>query len=547
MENTATGEFALAGAGQREELRGTPRISCMRARSVALDCGAGRSVVGAFDLTPDGDLVLVDRAFCTLMECGPDGARAQLPDWALRGRVVLASPAHRTMLKSVAVPQVGGGQREAVLRFEAGQIAGGALAESLWSHVPVSDDLVDREIVAVLKSAVGVELCAMVERHGLVADRIVPAGWALVRALRHNYPELAGPVVVVWLDGRSALLLRVERTDVVQRLVGLPGRGPGVEREVVSVGASAPARLRVESGGPSHVAWMDRMAVEIARLADVGSPPGSERAEVQVFLGGDGDVGPETVALLAARAGVPVSGLDALRRVRSRIPGVATDAVALQLGVVVGLALAAGDEPGLDVLPPGRRRENRFRRTRGRWLVATAGLVALLVVAWAWMRQERLISEREDAVVAAWLVPQRVAEQQEREGESERDRLRRQLAALSAIGAARTGWLEWFVDLQERLTQAEDLWLESLAVRPQTAPGAAVAGPELLPGGLRISLAGCVLRQAGSDPIDRVRRLRMGLLASRFVAAVEDERFDDTQPGLLRFGCTLVMKPEVAL
>ena len=514
----------------------------MRARSVALDCGARRSVIGAFDLTPDGDLVLLDRAICAPVETGTDAERMQAPRWALPGPVVVAPSAHRTLIKAVAVPAVAGEQRAQVIRFEAEQLVGGAWGEVAWSHTPAAAGPAEREVVAVMKLAVAEELCAGIERCGLMVNRIVPTGWALVHALRHNYPDRAGPAVVVWIDGSTALLVRVERGDVAMRLVGLPGV---VHLPVRELALPQSGMLEAAAVASPVVAWVDRVAVEIARLLGGEPAAGVEREEADVFLGGDDGAGAEAVALLAARAGVRVNSFDALRRVRLGGRASGADTAAAQMGVVVGLVLAAREKPGIDLLPPARVRENRFRGSRGRWAVMAAATAVLLLVLLVWLRQERLGLLREGEVVAARLVPQRVAEKAQREGERERTLLRQQLEGLAAIRAARTGWVEWLVDLQERLGVVEDLWLDSLAMRP---PAAAAGGGSDRPAeALRMAVTGCVLRRAGQDPLGRVRQLRASLLASRYVAAVEEERFDDSQPGLLRFGCTVVMNPEAPL
>lgn len=520
----------------------------MRARSVALDCGARRSVIGAFDLTPDGDLVLLDRAICAPVEGGTDAARMPPPQWATTGPVVVAPPAHRSLIKSVAVPPVKGEQRVQVIRFEAEQIVGGAWGEVVWDHVPAAAGAAEREMLAVMKLSVGEELCAGIERCGLVVDRIVPTGWALVHALRHNYPELKGPAVVVWIDGSTALLVRVEGAEVGMHLVGLPGmvRAPVHELALPKLGEA-----ETEAAEPPSVPWLDRVAVEIARLLGGEGSGGAGQGEAEVFLGGDDGAGEQAVAGLAVRAAVRVNSFDALRRVRLGARASGSDTAAAQMGVVVGLALAARDQPGINLLPPARQRDNRFRGARGRWLVGAGAVVATLVVLMVWLRQERLGLLREGAVVAARLVPQRVAETAQREGERARAQLRQQLDALAAIRAARTGWLEWMADLQERLGTVEDVWLDSLEVRPSAATGGgsggSVGGAEAPAEALRVAVTGRVLRRAGADPLGRVRRLRESLLASRFVAAVEEEKFDDTQPGLLRFGCTLVMKTEAPL
>ena len=160
-------------------------------------------------------------------------------------------------------------------------------------------------------------------------------------------------------------------------------------------------------------------------------------------------------------------------------------------------------------------------------------------------------------VVEVNLWPKREAERGRKAGERERERLHQQLDALAVIRATRSGWSEWLADLQERLAQTEDVWIDSLAVPSAGTPSAdgrqlfghrEPAGTgEATPRGVQLAVTGCVLRRPGSDALGRVRLLRERLLASRFVAGVEAERFDDTQPGLLRFSCTLAMKPEAAL
>jgi hypothetical protein len=477
----------------------------------------------------------------------------RLPDWATGGRMIAAPPAYRTLLKCLGVPRVGGEQRTRVLRFEAEQLVGGALAEAVWDHAPVAEGEPEREVVMVMKLAAADRFCAEVERRGSAVDRIVPAGWALVLALRHNYPDLKKPAVVVWLDGRTVLLVRVERADVAMRLVGLPE--PDAVREPALVQVATEAAPREQPAARSAVPWLDRVAVEIARLA--ASESGEPRAEaVEVFLGGDG-VEPGTVTDLAVRVAAPVNGFDALRRVRLERRAQASDVASLRLGVVVGLALAARRPGGVDLLPPASRRARRFRRNRWRWLTAAGAVVVALIVPLLWLRQARLARVDAAGVLEVNLWPKREAERGRMAAESMREQLHQQMDSLAAIRAARSGWIELLADLQERLTQTEEVWIDSLAVPAAGSTSVAnrqlfghretaVAG-EAPPRGLPLAVTGCVLHRHGSDALDRVRLLRERLLTSRFVAAVEDERFDDTQPGLLRFGCTVVLKPEAAL
>ena len=55
--------------------------------------------------------------------------------------------------------------------------------------------------------------------------------------------------------------------------------------------------------------------------------------------------------------------------------------------------------------------------------------------------------------------------------------------------------------------------------------------------------------QAAADlcRIERVKRLLAGFAGSSFVTAVENERFDTSQNGILRFDFTLVINPRQTL
>jgi len=50
--------------------------------------------------------------------------------------------------------------------------------------------------------------------------------------------------------------------------------------------------------------------------------------------------------------------------------------------------------------------------------------------------------------------------------------------------------------------------------------------------------------KVGGEAYDRVKRLITGLAPSEFVATVERERFENSQPGLLQFDFVLIARAE---
>jgi type IV pilus assembly protein PilM len=166
--------------------------------------------------------------------------------------------------------------------------------------------------------------------------------------------------------------------------------------------------------------------------------------------------------------------------------------------------------------------------------------------------------------------------------------------ALRSAYETKANWINFLADLQERLVKIEDVWLDRLqVVRPplpepgsapegvdggQVAgdrrqgtgdrrqgtgdPGQAAADPNLSPDSrllspdnppLRLTLSGRLLdvtnpqSKVSPESTLRVKQLLASFTGSQFIAAVENERFDNNQNGLLRFDFTLVINPRKTL
>jgi type IV pilus assembly protein PilM len=135
---------------------------------------------------------------------------------------------------------------------------------------------------------------------------------------------------------------------------------------------------------------------------------------------------------------------------------------------------------------------------------------------------------------------------------------KKQIAALEGLVATKGNWLEFLADVQTRLASVGDVWLERIQLLPppsadeiEAAPvveGAAPVARAVPP--LKLTLSGRLLdvtnpvSNVSPESFARVKSLISGFTGSPFVTAVENERFDSTQPGLLRFDFTLVVNPK---
>ena len=131
---------------------------------------------------------------------------------------------------------------------------------------------------------------------------------------------------------------------------------------------------------------------------------------------------------------------------------------------------------------------------------------------------------------------------------------RKQVAALQGLVATKANWLDFLADVQARLAKVGDVWLERVQlVQPPAADPAvpvtpAADGAAAVPP-LKLALTGRLLDVANPvsnvspESYERVKKLIASFTGSPFVASVENEHFDNTQPGLLRFDFTLVVNP----
>jgi len=116
--------------------------------------------------------------------------------------------------------------------------------------------------------------------------------------------------------------------------------------------------------------------------------------------------------------------------------------------------------------------------------------------------------------------------------------LKQQVAQLQAVQERRTAWLALFADLQERFATVEDVWLEKL----QTMPAANHAPMKLVVSGRMLDKANPQAK-VSPETFTRLKVLLADIVDSPFVAAVDGESFDNSQPGILKFDFVLVTDP----
>lgn len=464
------------------------------------------------------------------------------------GPVVLVLPAHLALTKLIKTPRFEPAKREKVIRFEAEQSIPYALADVVWDSVVAAEHDLDLEVLLAAAKLEAVEpLCAAVQAAGFEPSLILPSSLATLAAFRLVHDQAKEPALILNLGARSTTLLHVEGTRFVARTLALGGQSITqqlAENQDCDLEEAEAIKLSERSGNLTVDAMetlATRLAQEITRSVLHFRRQSGMENPVRIHLTGGGARLGGLGEALAAKLKVPVGRLDVLGAIEIGREAARNDVAehALTLADLAGAAatqLRPG-QPVLNLLPPRLRRHESLRR-RQPWLVAAVGLaVAALLPPLLHFRAVAAEARGKTDAIERELAPLRERDARNRASLQQLEELKQQVARLQGIHDRRNGWLNLMADLQGRLVRVEDVWLERMSVA--SAPGAP----------LKLAVSGRMLdktnplSKVSPETFNRVKALLASIVDSPFVASVEAERFDNGQPGILKFDFVLVADP----
>ncbi len=523
----------------------------------------------------------------------------------ISGPAALAVPGHLALTKFVKTPSVAKEKRSKIVSFEAAENIPYPLEEVVWDHAVVADDGFDLEVMlTAVKFDAMQALCSAADAAGFPVERATPAGLALCHAFRYNYPKVQEPVIVVNVGARTTNLLFLEGDRYYIRTLALAGNAvtQAVAEELRIDFASAETlkiqvlsgRSDLPTGSPSRAAvqraatsFAQKLQLEITRSAVNHRRHSGGGAAAAVYLTGGGSLIEELPEVLHERLKLPIERYVALKNVDlsadSRAAG--AEAAAPVLADLVGLAthLVAKNESTASLLPPQLTAALAFRKRQPMYLMAAALAVAAFIPPVVYFHGVTTGTQERISQVDGQLMPLRAVEHRNAENIRQIEEATKQITALRGAYETKANWINFFADLQDRLVKIEDVWLDKVqVVRPpapdpsvlaeaaQAAADAAAAAqqpadpnapapaqpvaPEVPKGPpLRLTLSGRLLDVANPQSkvspqsLQRVKQLLASFTSSQFITAVENERFDPSQNGLLRFDFTLVINPKKTL
>lgn len=560
-------------------------------RVIAFDFGASHLAGGVFEFGENGLWSLRRFAHTRLdLDAGGDvmandSLVAFLREFTRREKknatTVFALPGHLTLLKFGKVALRNDDVETTAITSEVAQLIPCSLSEVVWDHLVLANDGNEFEfLLAAAKLKAVQDLCTTAGTAGLSVQRIMPAALALRSAFRLAYPEVVSGAILADIGARTTNLVFIDGERFWVRSFPLGGnqitRDVATELNLEFAAADALKQsVLSEDGGanetsPAHAAvhvaarkFIRRLQTEIVRSTlnyrnkNDGSPP-----EI-LYLTGTGARIPELAATLAKQLQLRVERYDPMRNLRVDATLSAEVKPNLDsLANLIGLAALTSSTDGteLNLLPPRLPLLDETERCRRFVGVAVAGML-IAVLFWTGYFQRRLLRARDEAAqLHALTVPLQALKTDHVNQLEKIEGLRTQISALERMVALKSSWAVFLDDLQNRLETVGDVWLDQLAILPATASGAqsgrehpSTAKETAMSPPVRLALSGRLLDVAqplskvSPAAVTRAQRLVANFAQSEFVAAVEHERFDSAQPGLLRFDLVLVMNARRAL
>ncbi|QXD31976.1 pilus assembly protein PilM [Candidatus Pelagisphaera phototrophica] len=486
-----------------------------------------------------------------------------------------ALPGNLVLTKYLKIPQVPVKKREKVVAFEARQNIPYPIADVAWDDNLIDEDDLDFEtVIAASKSELVESLSLYGKQSKMDPDVIEPTFVGLINAFRFNEPETSGCSLLLSIGAKSTDIVFFDGSKFYSRNVSLGGNTVTQEirgaldlpfDDAENIKRAAIAGDPLPTG--EHIAFREaqesflkKLNIEISRTLAIYKNHGYDDDPVRCYITGGGSLLPNLQGGLGDRLGLPVGHFDPLKEVR--VSTSCSDEklemdkafLAEAIGIAIGRFLP--DSTQINLLPRSILWQRKFKRQQPYYLFA--GLVACASIALPLVNTKIAAQRYEEEIrnLDSKVIPLRELNTRINNRIADIEKLRSVIGEASMIAESRSNWIQFLNDIQSRLDDVEDVWIDRIEVaRPVTLASntsnrfnskrnnASAAEPSKV----RLHLEGRLLDV--SNPLStvsqesnrRVSALLDSFAASEFVEGLENESFDNNVPGILKFNFTLVV------
>lgn len=488
---------------------------------------------------------------------------ATLKMMRVSGKATVIAPSMLLLTKTIKIPHVDEARRAEVIQFEAEKNIPYPINEVSWDYEIISDDGVETEIfLTSMKSTAADDFCMALSQAGVIPESIEASSILDYNAWK--YCGLENDVILLNVGSRFTNLMIAREDGVFVRSIPVGGNSitqavadslgcDFVKAEELKRGFFANASLSSNAGAEhftnAATSVMRRIGVEIKRSIVNYRRTSRVEAPKKIYLCGRGSLLPGFAEFLAEDQKMSVEYFDALANVSvsPRVNQELLSSCASQVSEIIGEA-ARLVIPGLmsvNLLPKHIVEETAFAKTRPLMVLGAAILVAATLPPMFLFTKS--ISEKTEATAKfqSMMLPieDRAAEFK-KNGETANS-LEAKINGLEGLAKSKSNWINLFIDIEKRLMEQKDVWLDNLRVHRAVKNGVQEYNLELT-GRLLIRDVDPENLEAydTQKAIDRITKLLNSFVSSEFLKSFENVRTDPSNPRILKFDFTLVVNPD---
>jgi len=488
--------------------------------------------------------------------------KAALSSMKIKGNATVIAPSMLLLTKTIKVPHVSAANQREVVSVEVSKNIPYPLAELVWDYQVVSDDGIETEIfLASMRAQDADELCQALSSIGIVVDDIDASSVLDYNAWKYcglqpdsivlNVGAKFSNMLIVRPDGMFVRSIAVGGNVITQTIADSLGQSfVGAEelkrRYMASESAGLAGSEHFESGAETLKKRLcdelRRSVINYRRQSRVNPPS-------KIYLTGGAGRLAGLAEALSENLKMEVEFIDVSANI-SISPKVNNSYVSenvCRLTEVVGEAarMLYPDAMGVNLLPAHIVSERAFAKKRPVFLLAAALLVASVVPPYMFLSdslkaQKQFTAKYENATPE---LTNRLAEYKAEQKKAEL--LLSKIGGLEGLAHSKSNWIELFIDLEKRLMQQKDVWLEKLHV-------VRVNDGKVQKYNLELTGRLLIRDYNPADPTaydhkkatERVDELLKSFVDSAFIQKYENVRTDPSDPRILKFDFTLVVDPK---
>jgi len=490
--------------------------------------------------------------------------KAALRVMKVSGKATVIAPSMLLLTKTIKIPHVEASRQREVISFEAEKNIPYPIKDVSWDYQVISDDGVETEIfLASMKSSAADEFCAALTSVGVIPDTIEASSILDYNAWK--YCGLEPDVVLLNIGARFTNMLIARADGIFVRSIPVGGNvltqsiadsighsfenTEEIKRRYFSSGGSASASAAAEHFTAASEAVTKRISDEVKRSMLNYRRTGRVATPTKIYLTGRASLLPGLAENLAETQNMSVEYLDALSQVSvgSRVNQPLLANCASQVSEIIGEAvrMILPDAMGVNLLPKHIVDETAFAKKRPMMVLAAALLAASVIPPFVYLNKTSS-ADRAYAVEFSERVPEMQGRIELLEKNKEKAKaIAAKIAGLEGLAKSKSNWINLFIDLEKRLMEQKDVWLENLKVVRETVGEKQTYNLELT--------GRLLIREYNPDDpsaydnqkaIDRINKLLTSFKTSEFLKDYSNVRTDPTNPRILKFDFTLVVNPD---